>query len=251
MKNLLKAAIAALCVLLGAALGLEHYPGSPASFAAYLRKEVAKWGKIVRDTGITAQRHGRHAMEKGYVRRIVTGHDANGKAVFTEDGGAPSVHTNPRRVGYYLTNLWITDRTPCHVGNDPDPTSRPLTLEPPKNGTVVRIIEFGPEGEWTQNLDGSGAKEAFGALGTSKASTYKQGGHPLMHRTETVDYALVLEGEIYAVLDEDERLMKQGDFLVQRGTNHAWANRSGKPCKMLFVLIDGKFDPDIGKHFKG
>ena len=89
----------------------------------------------------------------------------------------------------------------------------------------------------------------FGALGTNKASTYKEGGHPLMHRTETVDYALVLEGEIYIVLDREERLMKQGDFLVERGTNHAWANRSGRVCKMLFVLIDGKFDPEIGKHF--
>ena len=188
-------------------------------------------------------------MEKGYVRRIVTGHDANGKAIFSEDRAAPSVHTNPRRVGYYLTNLWMTDQTPAYVGNEPDPTARALTLEPPKNGTVVRIIEFGPEGEWTKNLDGGGAKEAFGALGTNKASTYKDGGHPLMHRTETVDYALVLEGEIHIVLDEEERLMKQGDFLVERGTNHAWANRSGKPCKMLFVLIDGKFDPEIGKHF--
>ena len=63
-----------------------------------------------------------------------------------------------------------------------------------------------------------------------------------MHRTETVDYALVLEGEIYIVLDKEEKLMKQGDFLVERGTNHAWSNRSGKPCKMLFVLIDGKSD---------
>ena len=66
-----------------------------------------------------------------------------------------------------------------------------------------------------------------------------------MHRTETVDYALILEGEIYLVLDEEERLMKQGDFLVERGTNHAWANRSDKPCRVLFVLIDGKFDPSI------
>ena len=68
-------------------------------------------------------------------------------------------------------------------------------------------------------------------------------------RTETVDYALVLEGEIHIILDREERLMKQGDFLVERGTNHAWANRSGKVCTMLFVLIDGKFDPEIGKHF--
>ena len=187
--------------------------------------------------------------DKGYVRRIVTGHDDHGKSIFTEDAAAPSVHTNPRRVGYHLTNLWMTDQTPCLVGNEADPTTRPLTLEPPKNGTVVRIVEFGPEGEWTKDLDGSGAKEAFGAMGTDKASTYKPGGHPLMHRTESVDYALVLEGEIVIVLDDSERLMKQGDFLVERGTSHAWANRSAKPCKMLFVLIDGAFDPAIGKHF--
>jgi uncharacterized cupin superfamily protein len=70
-----------------------------------------------------------------------------------------------------------------------------------------------------------------------------------MHRTESVDYALILEGEIYLVLDQEERLMRQGDFLVERGTSHAWANRSGKPCKILFVLIDGKFDPELAKHF--
>ena len=71
-----------------------------------------------------------------------------------------------------------------------------------------------------------------------------------MHRTESVDYALVLEGEITLVLDKEEVLMREGDFLVERGTNHAWANRSGKPCRMLFVLIDGKFDPSISRHFE-
>jgi mannose-6-phosphate isomerase-like protein (cupin superfamily) len=186
---------------------------------------------------------------KGYVRRIVTGHDQEGNAIVTEDGAAPSVHTNPKREGFYLTNLWATHETPAHVNNGVDPTAAPLKLEPPKNGTVVRIIEFGPEGEWLKKLDNDGAKTAFGAMGTDKASTYRAGGHPLMHRTETVDYALILEGEIVLVLDKEERLMKTGDFLVERGTNHAWANRSGKPCKVLFVLIDGKFDPEIGKHF--
>ena len=182
------------------------------------------------------------ADQKGIVRRIITGHDVDGNAIFTEDGNAPSIHGNPKRVGFHLTNLWITDETPAKINNGPDPTNRPLELTPPKNGTVVRIIEFGPEGEWTQNLRAADAQIAFGALGTEKASTFKEGGHPLMHRTETVDYALVLEGEIYIVLDKEEKLMKQGDFLVQRGTDHAWSNRSGKPCKMLFVLIDGKSD---------
>jgi mannose-6-phosphate isomerase-like protein (cupin superfamily) len=169
-----------------------------------------------------------------YIRRVVTGHDAQGRSIFTEDQLAPSVHNNPKRVGYHLTQLWMTDQTPAFVGNEPDPTSRPLKLEPPKNGTVVRIIEFGPEGEWLEKIDTQDTGDAK---------------HPFMHRTESVDYALVLEGEITIVLDNEEVLLKTGDFLVERGTNHAWANRSGKMCRMLFVLIDGKFDPEISKHF--
>src|SRR5258706_13549980 len=162
-------------------------------------------------------------MEKGYVRRIVTGHDAKGRSIVTSDGAAPSVHTNPKRVGYCLTQLGMTNETPCPIGNEADPTSRPLKLEPPKNGTVVRIIEFGPEGNWLQKLGADDAKIAFGALGTDTASTYQAGKHPMIHRTESIDYALVLEGEIWLVLDDSEVLMRQGDFLVERGTNHAWS----------------------------
>ncbi len=188
---------------------------------------------------------------KGHVRRIVTGHDAQGRSYVTEDQAAPSVHTNPKRVGYHLTQLWATHQTPAFVGNEDDPTSQPLKLEPPKNGTVVRIIEFGPEGDWLQKIDANDTKVAWGALGTTTASTntHGQAKHPFMHRTESVDYAFVLEGEITLVLDNEDVLMREGDFLVERGTNHAWANRSGKPCRMLFVLIDGAFDPEISKHW--
>ena len=70
-----------------------------------------------------------------------------------------------------------------------------------------------------------------------------------MHRTQSVDYCLVLEGEIHIVLDTGEVLMKTGDFLVERGTNHAWANRSGKPCRMLFVLVDGVFEKGLAERF--
>ncbi|UUX97247.1 cupin domain-containing protein [Aquabacterium sp. J223] len=186
------------------------------------------------------------------MRRIVTGHDDQGRSIVSSDGPAPSVNTNPKRVGYCLTELWNTDSTPAYVGNDPDPTvQRKLKLEPPPNGTSVRIIEFGPEGDWLQKIDAEGAKVAWGALGTDQASTNRDGRakHPFMHRTESIDYALVLDGEITLVLDEQEVQMKAGDFLVERGTNHAWANRSGRPCRILFVLIDGRFDPEIARHF--
>ena len=158
------------------------------------------------------------------------------------------IRTNPKRVGYCLTELWMTLQSPAAIGNEADPTTqRPVTLEPPAGGTVVRIVEFGPEGEWLEKIDVAGTREAWGAIGTDKASTNHSGTakHPFMHRTQTVDYGLVLEGEITLVLDEEEVLMRAGDFIVERGTNHAWANRSGKPCRILFVLIDGRFDPAL------
>jgi mannose-6-phosphate isomerase-like protein (cupin superfamily) len=188
---------------------------------------------------------------QGHIRRIVTGHDAQGRSMVIEDRAAPSVHTNPKRVGYCLTQLWMTDQTPAAVGNEPDPTSRPLKLEPPKNGSVVRIVEFGPEGEWLAKIDAQAARVAWDAIGTSTSSTNRDGRakHPFMHRTQSVDYCYVIEGEVTLVLDNEEVLMRQGDFAVERGTNHAWANRSGKPCKLLFVLIDGTFDPHIARQF--
>jgi uncharacterized cupin superfamily protein len=89
-------------------------------------------------------------------------------------------------------------------------------------------------------------KEAFTQAGDVKASTVKADSpHPLMHRTESIDYGVVIEGEMTLVLDDSEVLLKPGSVVVQRGTNHAWANRSGRPCRMLFVLIDGRYEPGI------
>ena len=94
------------------------------------------------------------------------------------------------------------------------------------------------------------AKAAFEAMGAGGASTFgKNQRHPFMHRTETVDYAVVLEGEIVMLLDDDEVHLKAGDVLIQRGTNHAWSNRSNKPAKMLYVLVDGAFDPELKAKF--
>src|SRR5262249_43000220 len=96
------------------------------------------------------------------------------------------------------------------------------------------------------NLTPEQSRQIFAALGNEQASTHGRGGHhPLMHRTETIDYAVVLSGEIYCILDDSEVLLKAGDVLIQRGTNHAWSNRSKEPCDILFVLIDGEFDPAL------
>ena len=129
---------------------------------------------------------------------------------------------------------------------EPEPTTGPKQLHPAPNGTVFRISEVPPETEATRNMDAAQAQAAFEAAGNKGASTFAQNQrHPFMHRTETVDYAVVLEGEIVMMLDDEEVHLKAGDVVIQRGTNHAWSNRSGKPVKMLYVLIDGKFDPEL------
>ena len=183
------------------------------------------------------------------VRRVVTGHDANGKAIVVSDGPAPFSITNPQRPGYVSTDIWRTNATPVPIAAQPDePTLGPRRQLPEKNGTVIRVNRVMPETDDVRNITPEQSKRIFAALGNEQASTFaKNGRHPLMHRTETIDYAVVLSGEIYCVLDDTEVLLKAGDILVQCGTNHAWSNRSSAPCDILFVLIDGRFEPGLGQ----
>ena len=184
---------------------------------------------------------------QGKIRRVVTGHDARGKAVVLEDGLAPAVRTNPKRPGHISVDLWKTTSSPVIVRREEaDPTAGPKQIHPPRSGTVFRISEIAPETEAIRNMDPTQAKEVFKAMGNENASTYQQNQrHPFMHRTETIDYAVVLEGEIVMLLDDEDVHLKAGDVVIQRGTNHAWSNRSDKPAKMLYVLIDGEFDEDL------
>ena len=187
----------------------------------------------------------------GQVRRVVTGHDKNGKAVVLSDGPVPVVHSNPMRAGQLSHEIWKTSAMPLPITRDePEPTAGPRQLHPAPMGTVFRISEVPPETDAVRNLTPEQARAAFRASNAEDASTWGRGGrHPLMHRTETVDYAVVLEGEITLLLDEGEVNLKAGDIVIQRGTNHAWSNRSSKPVKMLYVLIDGRFDPALAKQF--
>ena len=190
---------------------------------------------------------------QGKIRRVVTGHDASGKAVVLEDGLAPAVRTNPHRPGHISVDLWKTDASPVIVRSaEPDPTAGPKQIHPPPHGTVFRISEIAPETEAIRNMDAEKAKEVFKAMGNENASTFGQNKrHPFMHRTETIDYAVVLEGEIVMLLDDEDVHLKAGDVVIQRGTNHAWSNRSDKPCRMLYVLIDGEFDEELKSKFGG
>ena len=181
------------------------------------------------------------------VRRVVIGHDQNGRSVVVSDGPPPLAITNPQRPGYVSTDIWRTDATPAPIVAQPaEPTLGPRRQLPAKHGTVIRVNCVMPEGEDIRRMSPEQSRQLFAALGNEQASTYgKSGRHPLMHRTQTIDYAIVLTGEIYCVLDDTEVLLKAGDMLIQCGTNHAWSNRSNGPCDIAFVLIDGAFDADL------
>jgi quercetin dioxygenase-like cupin family protein len=146
------------------------------------------------------------------IRRIVTGHDADGVAKVLIDGPASNVRSS--RPGSASTLIWSTDETPADIaiGEDvEDLGARKLGTAPPANGTRFTINDIPP-------------------------------GRPgLMHRTETLDYAIVLAGEIDMEMDNSTTVtLKTGDVVVQRGTNHSWINRGTKPARVAFVLIDAK-----------
>ena len=185
------------------------------------------------------------------IRRVVTGHDASGKAVVLSDGPVPTVHSNPIRPGQLSFEVWKTHAMPVTIdAAQPEPTAGARSLQPPCHGTLFRISVVPPESEQTRNLTPEEARDLFRKSGAGEASTFGRGGrHPMMHRTETVDYAVVLEGEITLLLDDGDVHLKAGDVVIQRGTSHAWSNRSGKNVKMLYVLIDGKFAPELDGHF--
>jgi len=184
------------------------------------------------------------------VRRVVTGHDKNGRAIVVSDGPAP-IHTNPLRPGQIAHEIWKTGAMPVPLGRDePDPVAGKRQIHPPAQGTIFRISEVPPESDAIRNMTPEQARAAFRAVGNEAASTFGRGGrHPLMHRTETVDYAVVLEGEITLILDDADVKLTAGDVVIQRGTSHGWSNRSDKLVKMLYVLIDGKFDPALAAQF--
>jgi len=180
------------------------------------------------------------------MRRVVTGHAPNRLAVVTHDGPPPRTLELPQIPGTVFHEIWSTAASPVPIGNEPDPTLGPLILPPPKGGSRVRIVDIPPD---TEDFLRSGAQhmhDAFVSIGDATASTLRADSpHPLMHRTESVDYGVVLSGAITLVLDDSEVELSAGDVVVQRGTNHAWANRTAHTCRMLFVLVDGRYEPGV------
>jgi quercetin dioxygenase-like cupin family protein len=144
------------------------------------------------------------------IRRIVTTHDADGKAIIGMD---TEIHSNPgvKDKNVQSAVLWATSQMPVDMSGNSDPAAAKLGLNPASNGSILRLLELPPNTP------------------------------ALMHRTNTVDYVLLLEGECDMILDDGKEVhMNQGDVMIQQGTWHGWANRGSKTCRIAFVLIDAK-----------
>jgi mannose-6-phosphate isomerase-like protein (cupin superfamily) len=182
------------------------------------------------------------------IHRVVTGHNAQGAAVVVSDGPLPTVAHIAAIPGTVFHEVWSTQGSPTRVDNGADPTVGPVVLPPPAQGTRLRFVDIPPDTAEFLAQGSARMQEAFSQIGDVDASTVKaHSPHPLMHRTESVDYGVVIEGEMTLVLDTGEVLLKPGSVVVQRGTNHAWANRSGQLCRMLFVLVDGKYEDSLAQ----
>jgi quercetin dioxygenase-like cupin family protein len=155
-------------------------------------------------------------MTSNTPRRIVTGHDDDGRSIVLSDGPTPTTLALPTGVVFH--EIWSTAGAPAPIAAAAadEPTARPLQVAPDPLGTIVHVIDMPP---------GSSAD---------------------MHRTRTIDYGIVLEGEVVLELDDgSETRFTSGDILVQRGTAHAWYNRSDSTARMLFVLVDGAFTDEL------
>jgi quercetin dioxygenase-like cupin family protein len=168
------------------------------------------------------------------VRRIIAGVDDSGKASVLGDAPSPDVSFDPARPGFSATRIWVTEATPAKVKGIRDTLHLPHALEPPAGGTILWCFEFPPEASYIGKILPAHPQAYFASMGSPGISTARNGApHPYMQRTRTIDFCHIIDGEITLVLDKEEVHLKEGDALVQRGTSHAWSNRSERPCRVL------------------
>jgi mannose-6-phosphate isomerase-like protein (cupin superfamily) len=187
-------------------------------------------------------------MMTGPTRRIVTGHDTQGRAIIQEEGPVPRYRQIGGPTGPMFHEVWNTRATPAPIdAASGEPEEDGILLAAPKNGTRIRVLDIPPDDESFKDMTPEEAKAHFAEIGAADASSYtgKESRHAHMHRTETIDYGIVLEGEVVLIVDEGETTVRAGDIVVQRGTNHGWANRTERNCRIAFVLIDGRFEGDL------
>lgn len=175
------------------------------------------------------------------LRRIVVKDiDDGSKSRALCDAPSPDVHTDPARPGFAATRMWVTDTTPAPIKSVAETLNLPHTIEPPKAGSLCRYLEIPPDATWKGKVGAKEVQAYFANMGSPGASTYSAAApHPYMQKTRTLDFALILEGEITLVLDLEEVHLAAGDTVVLRGTNHAWSNRSDQPCLIAMSMHDG------------
>ncbi len=180
------------------------------------------------------------------IRRIVTGHDERGNAVIQEDGIPPRVVRVGGEIGPLFYEVWNTRETPARIDRaSGEPAEEGIQLAPPRNGTRIRVLDIPPDDASFDDLTEEQIRAHFAEVGAGEAPEGQGGRHAFMHKTETVDYGIMLEGELTLIMDIGETVIRAGDIVIQRGTNHGWANRSGKPCRIAFVLIDGAYEDGL------
>jgi len=178
-------------------------------------------------------------------KRVVTGHDQHGQAIVASNGPTPNVFALSAVPGTVFYELWNSSTSPVLLDNAADPSSKPLQLSPGAQGSVIRVVDIPPDSVQDQ-VSAEDAAAVFAEIGESQAGTgQRDSKHKLMHRTETLDYGIVTEGEVWLVLDEEEVHLKRGDVVVQRGTNHAWSNRTEAMARMVFILLDGRYGAEL------
>src|ERR1044072_7827303 len=168
------------------------------------------------------------------VRRVLTGHDADGRSAFIADGEPPNVKEMASMPGLALTDLWETAGAPASNAGDKDAAARPVRLEPPKNAPILRMGDSPPAPAWRSSVAGAAA---FKSIGAGHAQD-RRSSDPMMHKTSTVDYIIVLKGEIHAIMETGEKLLKAGDILIHRGTMDSWSVRTSEPCIVAAVLVN-------------
>ena len=171
----------------------------------------------------------------GKVRRVVTTVDEAGKAIVLLDGQNPNCTVRPAR-GNVMNLLWATHSAPADVTGSADRGAVEIGTQPPARGTAFRIIDYPPTtAEQEAKLDVAQRQHEIGRDAPKRGLPPR---HPFMHRTRSLDYAIVLSGEIDMLLDDSEVHLKAGDVVIQQATNHAWINRGKEVCRIAFVLVD-------------
>ncbi|WLH14748.1 cupin domain-containing protein [Pseudomonas hefeiensis] len=178
-------------------------------------------------------------------KRVVTGHDEQGLARVASSGPTFNNFALKAVPGTVFYEVWNSTNSPALLDNGDDPTTKPLQLSPSTLGNLIRVVDIPPDSVQNQ-VSEADAAAAFAEIGESHAGTgTTDSRHKLMHRTETLDYGIVTEGEVWLVLDKEEVHLKRGDIVVQRGTNHAWSNRTEHPARMVFILHDGRYSDEL------